>query len=616
MEKKSSTVDVYQINKRKDYAEIYKHVTSKLGDDHPFAKFNIGAGFFVWKDSRQDWTQMIAVDEVHQKLVRQAFVEARQNVASKLGEKVAEMLFTIPDDSYIYFAQHQGRTKVLLAGWGFKKPVRTIGKPEDKKRVYASGLTISLIYDGEKLPNHRFILYLTEQEKEVATDANGIFSLPPMTVGEKLDFLEPASGKKLSLIVENDKKHYDFDVTRRCTLTVTASLDGRPLVCENATISYMGRDYALSTSPAGKATVEVVLYPGKPIEAKMRDQLLTQTLSEGDNQFDFVFTTPPYQTDVVVDVLENNMPLAGVTVDILYGGKPFAGRTDSDGKMRMHTEVLADETCRVSVEGYDNQSRPLAETPENVFTFERTIQLPPEEPEKELPEVEEEKEPDSPTDIKPEPPQPFEPEIFIEGRNGYIGTKYPITMEYNGVATKYTSDDEGIVALPPMLQGETIHVIDDLNPDNTADYILDADQKRYVFKVPYQPSSAPKEIKVMVRDINGKPIECDYVRFLQKGFHDIIAHFDNEGNVNFSRDSFKLDTPIEVTFTGAKRELPPITFKVTADENEYLLQEKNTKPIVVMVILQLLAVLASIGGALTLWMPLMHLFANVFDKTY
>ena len=79
MEKKSSVKDVHQVIKQA-MPEIYKILCEKLGENNPFAKFNVGAGYYSWSDNRCQWKQMIEASDFEQSLINDSFVKSINNV--------------------------------------------------------------------------------------------------------------------------------------------------------------------------------------------------------------------------------------------------------------------------------------------------------------------------------------------------------------------------------------------------------------------------------------------------------------------------------------------------------------------------------------------------------
>ena len=115
MERKSSVKEVYKTIKQ-DLPELYKTLCNKLGEDNPFAKASLGAGYYVWTDNRYQWHPLSEASSLKQEDISSALFELKNNIAKILGEKTTEALFTTPDDSYIYYNDDSGKTRILITG--------------------------------------------------------------------------------------------------------------------------------------------------------------------------------------------------------------------------------------------------------------------------------------------------------------------------------------------------------------------------------------------------------------------------------------------------------------------------------------------------------------------
>ena len=102
MERKSSVNEVHKVV-QKDLSELFKTLSKKLGQDNPFAKISIGNGYYLWSDTRCQWNQMVAASDFERSVVQDALIQTKKDIASLIGSNTAEQLFTIPDDSYIYY---------------------------------------------------------------------------------------------------------------------------------------------------------------------------------------------------------------------------------------------------------------------------------------------------------------------------------------------------------------------------------------------------------------------------------------------------------------------------------------------------------------------------------
>ncbi len=523
--KRTSVNDIYQsLKKGQDIQEIYKKLCESLGDNNPFAKFSIGNGFFVWSHPSGQWQCLADADGIEQEMVNNAIVELHKEVARKVGEKTADAIFTVPDESYIFYNNEGSDIKLLYTGWGFKKPVRTVGRPDIGEVEKRMPVDICFTFDGERLPNYEFGLQLPKQLKQLHTSPEGLYHFNNLKVGESYFFKDLKTRRDFALVVEEGKSLYEFDVTAYANIEVKATLDGEPLANERLTIDYNGKTIELATGEMGKTMTQVPLREGTPFNVTMRDN--TQN-----------------------------------------------GSLQPEG---------------------------------NLMTFEFESEKPP------LPPVIEEEEPTPP----PPPPQPtfLMPHIRIVGDLGYIGTRYPISVEYNGTTTNYISDDNGIVYLPQMEGGQQMRVNDGLNPGNIADYTLDCDQDEYIFHVPYVPNDEARDIKVMVRDKDNKPIRCNHIRFQQPlpdgNVVERLMQLDAEGNTYFAKTTFQVGPEIETTFIGSEKEYEPIKFTLEENENEYLLQEKGDGGWWY-IVLEILAVLAVAGGAFLAWPFIVDAFRNL-----
>ncbi len=611
MERKSSTRDVHQIIK-KDLTEMYKTLSSKLGNNNPFAKFNIGAGYYIWSDNRCEWRQITSVDSFTQSLVREALFKAKRVVAATFGDDAAEKLFMMPDESYIYFNDDEAEVRVLLTGWGFKKPVDPGHRPDTGEIKTPNPVNISFLFDGERLPNYEFGLQSTQSKRvnRVRTGENGKFFFEKLGVGESLMVRDFATNQEFNLVVEEGRSTYEYDVTVYSPLRLQAEIDGQPLRNEEIRVAYHGKMISAMTDGNGAANARLPFHQDAKIEATMRDQTKSELVRPEGNKIVFSFETP-VETDVQVFVSEDFDPVPNAGVKIIYCGETYTGVTDGSGQFNLHLRVIKDETCCIEVAGYDSQSRELSGDDINVFRFDKTTPIL--EPEDD-PIEEPDEDPVEEAEIDPDPIF-FEPHIKVEGDKGFIGRLYPITVEYDGVATKYKSDMDGIVMLPQMLDGNIMKVTDVLHPENIQQYELDSEQSEYIFHVPYEPQEEDCDYKVTIRDLNEKPIKCDYVLFAQNG-NERLAMLSDQGSTFFGKDAFKFGQPIDVSIVGGERDYGPIKMKIDEDEKEYLLQEKKTKPLWLMVAAQVATVAAAAVALGALWSPFCGFCHNMFNAIY
>lgn len=376
MEKKSSIKEVYKYIDQ-DLPQLHAKLTLLLGEDHPFAKFNIGAGVYVWSDSRYHWKNMTDADPLVQTLIQDTLSLVKKEVASKVGVKTTERLFTIPDDSYIYYADDNGDIKILLTGWGFKKPVRSFGKRNIEEISKKNKVSISFSYNGTRLRNHDFGLQLPKQLKRLKTDADGLFFFPDLKAGTIYilkDLNNPE--KDFQLIVTDGISHYDFDTTESTEIKIKVEEDSKPAPNEDVEILYQGQTYHLTTNQDGNASLRIPFYENEPATASVREKKQTLLLKKDGIEFVFEFKpeiippTPP-QIEVRIKVIKNGEKAVGESIFIYYGEKEFSGVTDNDGVLSLSLEEVPNHECEVEVQDFDNQYKELVPGIVNEFLFKK-----------------------------------------------------------------------------------------------------------------------------------------------------------------------------------------------------------------------------------------------------
>lgn len=395
MEKKSKGVEVYKVRKE-DYSEWYKELTKTLGDENPFAKFSIGSGFYVWSDDRCQWHCMVNASESEKSAINEAFLKLKEKIGKKIAEKTVEVLFTTPDDSYIYYNADGGEIKILITGWGFRKPKRTDGKGDEDDFLKKNPVTISFTYNGEVLTNYEFGLILPKQVKHFKTDHTGIFKKPDSKVGDKFVLTDFKSQKEFSFEVVEGKSSYVFDVTRYARLDVEATCDGTPFASEKVVVEYRGDEHEATTDENGHAEFTFPFYEGESVAATMREIKKTANLEEEGTKVEFSFDVPdipkveepekesgvveipdiPNLSDVRVMVTKDGEPVASQPVTVAYGDKTLNGMTDAEGIFTAQVEVKPDQMCNVSTPGYESQSKQLDPDGTNEFLFEAQSDLP------------------------------------------------------------------------------------------------------------------------------------------------------------------------------------------------------------------------------------------------
>lgn len=593
MEKKSSTKEVHKLVQQ-DYPELYKKLCNILGSVNPFAQFRIGAGIFIWSDTRCDWQPMTASNSATQKRIKEALFGVRQTVSAKLGEKQTELLFTIPDDGYIYYNEDDGEVKVLITGWGFKKPVRLSPTPPAPEPINVKDASIAFVYDGERIPNYTFGLSLMTQKRRLHTDENGVCNVGNLCTGKQyLIYDIQNNNKEYHICIVPEQSYYEIDITRYATLHVSAVLDGQPLAHETVMVQYNGSTYDSLTGDDGNTSIKIPFHEGVSLSASLRDKKEDIVIKEDDNYIDFILVSPPpvVETDVVVMVMLDSNICPNKQVSIEYCGETYYGATDDNGQFTQHLQVSHGEPCVVSVEEYASQQKELTDSPTHVFRFEKTTPL-------------------------PERPVRITPTVIVQRANGDVVADYPITIETSDYTKGYVTDTNGKVILPDIIENEVMTIIDGHDDSHRETHTILKDQEHYIFTIPDEEPVPVPQLKLMFRDKDGKPIECDAVLFRQEGIDDITFSLDENGDVYLPSDTFATGKEITATINGWKDNYAPIPFATEEDEYEYLLQEKDSDRSWLNIILQILTILAATIVAIVLWPYIEAFFAGAYEGIY
>lgn len=594
MEKKSSIKEVHKLVQQ-DYPELYKKLSSILGDENPFAKFSIGAGSYIWSDNRYNWHQMIAFSSLKQEIVKEALLAVRAKLVTQFGEKQTELLLSIPDEGYIYF-NDEDDIKVLITGWGFKKPVRVAGKPIIEEIINKNPVTLAFIYEGKKLSNYQFGLKLSNKARKLHTDPEGICHMGTLCDGERYTIYDiQHSNKVYYLEIVPGQYHYDIDITEYTKLKISAVSDGSPIVNEQVSLHYHGSLYNCVTDSSGNSEIEIPLYEKEKLHANLREQTKEITIHAENNYIDFIFeSTPPIvETDILVTALFDSNVDPNKSVRINYDGQEYSGITNEKGHFTQHVQVRADEYCEVSVEGYTSQNKKLTVSAINEFRFEKTT--PP-----------------------PTPPVPnySSPKLIVKRENGDVVPNHPITVENGNQSNSYVTDLNGKIDLPKIRVGESITVIDGDDSSHVVEYNIAEEQEEYIFIIPNEEVFPEKKLKFMFRNKDDKPISNNGITFHQEGYQDTQAVLDENGEVYFSKDTFSVNKKITASINGWEDKYNPIPFEITEDEYEYLLQEKESTNSWNKILLQILVVLAAIALVTLAWPFIEGLCIGLFNEIY
>ena len=582
MERQVSTHDIHKIV-NEDLVELYKHLVKALGDNNPFAKFNIGGGFYVWSDNRCAWRQLISASSLEQEIVRSSLYELKKSIATIIGEQATEKLTTIPDDSHIYFSYESTEIKVLLTGWGFKKPARVIGKSDIEEMKQQNPVTLSFSLGGEKQPCYEFGVQLPRQVKHMRTSLDGLYHFKDLKVGEEFTIVDFKNNKNHSVRIVEGVSHYDIDVSNYATLIIQAQDSGKPLANEEVVVFYNGENHSVATNDGGVAQLQLPYLENSNIIATLRDQTQVEPIARNGNTIIFSLNAK-VETNIEVSVVANGSPVANKEITITYGEQIFNGMTNENGTFTQRIVINPALSCEVAVNGFDTQSKVLANTEVNYFRFEQEV-----------------------GDVGQAAPY-----ITVVNERGEPEAEYPIRVDFNGSPISYISDENGVVKLQGMADGTDMLVVDEKNEDNYTQYKVYESQQEYIFRV-----NKNLDIKVAILDHYQRPIKCERVCFFQKNTNlKKDATLDSNGYTIFGADTFIKYNEIEVTLEGCEKTYGPIAFSIEDDEYEYVLQEEKPKTPWLNILLHILTILAMIAVATGVWFGCEYLGNTLCDLIF
>lgn len=387
-----------------DYPSCYTSLNKQLGSEgNPFAKVKLGSSF-VWTDVRGDWQSLDQASPAKAEQVRGALENVRERVAAKLPSEMVDILFTVPDSSYVFYRDEPDGIRLLITGWGLKYPKKIEGTHEIRKVPVHHPVSVSFSYAGERLKNFDFALRLSKQLKRLSTDSQGIYSFDRLEVSKPYQLIDVDSGRTFDLVVESGRNHYDFDLTHYTKVTVHVECNATAQSRETVLIECGNQSESAMTDADGQVEMMMVYREGTDISVKVRDQRQSKPSTHDDVAFSFSFESTvaeepvpepnpvpnpdsvpnpdpvpeskpvpepkPVLVRVKVVVRKNGACLYGENIHLEYAGIMRDGLTSSQGAWTCELEWAEGAPCRVRVDGYDLQEQLLEANQEHLFEFD------------------------------------------------------------------------------------------------------------------------------------------------------------------------------------------------------------------------------------------------------
>ena len=604
--KKAAVRDVFKIGKE-DYSGLYTEFDKLLGNDNPFAQFKIGPGQYVWSYTKSDceWLPMENASGLKEEQIRTVISELRNKVGTLIPAKYVDSLFTVPDDSFIFYNDDDG-VRVLFTGWGFRKP-KNVPIPSEKTSIKKHTLVgISFTYDGVRLKGYEFGIRLNRQVKKLrTTDDNGVFCFDNIKVGERYQLIDLKSDRTFDFEVEKGKTHYDFDITTYTTISVHADFDSAPLANEPMEIEYHGNVECPMTDINGNASLKVVYYEGENILVAMRQDRQNKVVEADNNVFTFAFEKPVepepsvepepeptnITTNVKVVVRKSNRPVDNALVSVRYSRISEKGTTDINGVWNLSLDVQEGEVCHVDVEGCEPQERQLLPTEENVFTFN-------------VPEAEEPMLPE-----EPDEPEPVDEPKKVNIQVSVCDNGEPVygilsSVEYMGNRQEGRTDAKGIWECSVEYKEDEVCRVEASGYGPQERQLKVEEDNIFIFNKEDEPDE--ELITLMAVDEHSAPMGGARITLRQKSKQDITVVLDEQGKTEIEKSLFSVGETIEADLHWNNFDFSKISFIVDEDENEYLLQQQNTRKSgnVWSIIKQIMVVIAAVLVLLFVIWPL------------
>ena len=350
MEIQLNKTDVFcQINK--NYDAVYNLLKAVLADEKDlcFAERRQGAGYFLWRHPDNDWLRLSECDPEEKDRLLAEYKSAQSRVLAKIRENamlssLGEKVFSVPNETYIWYKDDLDGLRFLLTGWGYKYPLAASGGPivEGTEEDAKQDVRIGFSYLEAMQPGMDFTVgpKASVNNKQFTTDESGMAYVGKLHPGVTYAILFLPFGRSFELTVQEGRCDYIFDVTRKAFLTVFASRDGQPVCGALCTIGYAGQEYNLPFPESGRVTQSLVLQDdyGKAsvyVDGDFKDI----EVHEGENQVSFEFFTPVEEPPVlpvygmpVIKVVDSEgNPKEGYPVTATVEGTINAYTTDVDG---------------------------------------------------------------------------------------------------------------------------------------------------------------------------------------------------------------------------------------------------------------------------------------------
>ena len=391
---------LYQVLPRSKSIFKYRSEVEPIANQYgiTLADLTTGVGKYKWKVDGDGWQKITAAPAGEIDVVAHNYCTQQEKVKEALKDcTYKDDIFTVPDESFIYYRQKpDGNYEYAVTAWGYrdpyKAPIRTVHY--DITKIQQEAVNIAFVWDGKRVPNVDF--WFNNVPKKTGKD--GYFHIDgKLNVGSKYPVVTPDKMEE-TLVVEQGKTEYIYDVTQFFSVEVGVYFDGSPVGNQQCDLMYYKGVEQLTTDESGRASIKLpysldiaTAMPKEPqpeVKVTCRSEQQQQVPSSNGQPlyFEFKFETPPQpktkNVNGEVHVIENNSPLAGAQCLLKFNGEERVLTTDGNGiattqfSLELQGNVM--DLPEMTAE-YDDREQKLKPTFNEaaetlVFKFEKTTQ--------------------------------------------------------------------------------------------------------------------------------------------------------------------------------------------------------------------------------------------------
>ena len=166
----------------------------------------------------------------------------------------------------------------------------------------------------------------------------------------------------------------------------------------------------------------------------------------------------------------------------------------------------------------------------------------------------------------------YSPVVFVEDQMGNAVTDYNVKVIIGGADTNYNSGENGVIQLPPIVEGQKFVVTDAANYANTKEFVVTREEatKPYRFTIE---RTLPQKVGISVVDKNDKPVPGVGIDFTVGDAH-CNQTTGKDGRAEFPYKVFKKgEIPIKLAVKG--RGLIDAIMKFNPNVTEYTIRLRD-----------------------------------------